>query len=353
LNEARDHELTVTGAGGVPVQGVSGVLLQLTGAEADTAGAYLSVYPKPPRVDLWNDRSGFPPAEPAFSNVNVPQGEAVANLMYVPVGAGGKIRLHSRPGSIHAIADVVGWFDDEGSGATIRAVTPSRILDTRLGTGSDKRPFGSGEARPIVVRGVGPVPAGATAVVVNITADRATADSYVTAWPGGTTRPDASVLNPRPGPARSGLATVPLGADGSIALYNAIGQVDLVADVVGYVTPDDDSPSTAVSPRRLLDTRTTATPLTTGEIRTIFIGGVPRAARAVWLNVTGTNATAAGYLTVWPSGSRRPDASNLNVAPDRPVANLVLVPLGSDGAIQVFNASGTTDLLVDVAGYLS
>jgi hypothetical protein len=31
----------------------------------------------------------------------------------------------------------------------------------------------------------------------------------------------------------------------------------------------------------------------------------------------------------------------------------VLVPLGADGSVQVFNAAGTIDLLVDLAGYLS
>jgi hypothetical protein len=350
----RDHELTVTGAGGVPAHGVSGVLLQLTGAEPDTTGAYLSVYPKPPRVDLWNDRSGFPSAEPAFSNVNVPQGEAVANLVYVPVGAGGKIRLHSRPGAIQAIVDVVGWFDDgDGSGAAIQAVTPSRILDTRRGTGGPQQPFGPGETRAVAVRGHGGVPDDATAVVVNLTADRATADSFVTAWPSGVARPDASALNPRPGPARSGLATVPLGPDGSVSLYNGVGKTDLIADVVGYVTPATAGVSTAVNPARILDTRITAAPLTPGESRLVHINGVPAGARAVWLNITGTNATDPGFLTVWPSGTARPDASNLNVAPDRPVANLVLVPLGPDGSVQVYNAAGTIDLLVDVAGYLS
>ena len=353
-NNERDHELTVTGVGGVPAHGVSGVLLALTGAEPDTSGAYLSVYPKPPRLDLWNDRSGFPAAEPAFSNVNVPEGEAVANLVYVPVGAGGKIRLHSRPGGIQAIADVVGWFDDgDGSGAAVQAVTPARILDTRLGTGSERRPFRAGETRSIAVRGQGGIPNDATAVVVNLTADRATADSFVTAWPGGAARPDASALNPRPGPARSGLATVPLGADGSISLYNALGQADLIADVVGYVTTATAGVSTAVNPARILDTRVTASPLGPGEARLVRVFGVPPSARAVWLNVTGTNATQPGYLTVWPSGSARPDASNLNVSPDRPVANLVLVPLGADGSVQVFNATGTIDLLVDLAGYLS
>jgi hypothetical protein len=352
--EAIDHELTVAGVGGVPAHGVSAVLLQLTGADPDTTGAYLSVYPKPPRLDLWNDHSGFPGAEPAFSNVNVPEDEAVANLVYVPVGAGGKIRLHSRPGSIQAIADVVGWFDTgDGSGAGIRAVTPARILDTRLGVGSAKKPFGPGETRPLAVRGRGGVPDDATAVVVNLTADRATANSFVTAWPSDEARPDASVLNPRPGAARSGLATVPLGDDGAIELYNDSGRADLIADVVGYVTDAATGASTATSPRRVLDTRTTVTPLAAGESRIVAIAGVPSSARAVWLNVTATNATEPTYLTVWPAGSAQPDASNLNVVPDRAVANLVLVPLATGGKVTVYNASGTTDLLVDVAGYLA
>jgi hypothetical protein len=145
---------------------------------------------------------------------------------------------------------------------------------------------------------------------------------------------------------------VPLGDDGSISLYNAIGKTDLIADVVGYVTTATAGVSTAVNPARILDTRVTATPLGPGEARVVRVFGAPPSARAVWLNVTGTNASQPGYLTVWPSGSARPDASNLNVAPDRPVANLVLVPLGADGSVQVFNASGTIDLLVDLAGYL-
>jgi hypothetical protein len=35
------------------------------------------------------------------------------------------------------------------------------------------------------------------------------------------------------------------------------------------------------------------------------------------------------------------------------VPNLVVVKLGSGGAVQVFNASGSTDVVVDVMGFYS
>ena len=38
-------------------------------------------------------------------------------------------------------------------------------------------------------------------------------------------------------------------------------------------------------------------------------GGVPAEAQAVVLNVTATNATASTYITSYPSGSGRPNAS--------------------------------------------
>ena len=59
-----------------------------------------------------------------------------------------------------------------------------------------------------------------------------------------------------------------------------------------------------------------------------------------------------GYLTAWPTGQGQPTASNLNFTPGQTVPNLVVVPVGTDGTIQIFNGSpGTVDVIVDVAGY--
>jgi len=80
--------------------------------------------------------------------------------------------------------------------------------------------------------------------------------------------------------------------------------------------------------------------------------GVPaQGVVAAVLNVTVTNPSAAGYITAWSSGQPRPLTSNLNFSVGQTVANLAIVPLGADGKVSLFNAFGTTDLIVDVAGY--
>jgi hypothetical protein len=81
-------------------------------------------------------------------------------------------------------------------------------------------------------------------------------------------------------------------------------------------------------------------------------GGVPGSGvSAAVLNVTVTNTTAASYLTVWPDGTTQPLASDLNWVAGETVPNLVVVELGSDGAVDIYNYSGSTDVAVDVEGY--
>ena len=83
-------------------------------------------------------------------------------------------------------------------------------------------------------------------------------------------------------------------------------------------------------------------------------GGVPATGvSAVALNVTVADPTAAGYITVWPSGTPRPETSNLNFQAGQNIPNLVIVPVGPDGKIQLYNGSpGTVQLIADVAGYI-
>jgi hypothetical protein len=82
------------------------------------------------------------------------------------------------------------------------------------------------------------------------------------------------------------------------------------------------------------------------------VGGVPASGvGAVVANVTVTNTTGASYLTVWPDGTAQPNASDLNWVAGETVPNLVVVELGSDGAVDIYNYSGSTDVIVDVEGY--
>jgi hypothetical protein len=70
-------------------------------------------------------------------------------------------------------------------------------------------------------------------------------------------------------------------------------------------------------------------------------------------NLTATRTTSIGYLTAWPAGAPQPSTSNLNFLPGQSVPNLVMLQLGAGGALAVFNELGTSDVIVDVMGYVS
>ncbi len=81
-------------------------------------------------------------------------------------------------------------------------------------------------------------------------------------------------------------------------------------------------------------------------------GGVPATGvGAVALNVTVTNGTTGSFLTVFPTGSAKPTASNVNFGPNQTIPNMVLAKLGTDNTISIYNALGATDVIADVAGW--
>jgi len=367
--EAANHEFIVAGRGGVPATGVSAVLLNVT-ATAPSDDGYLTVYPKLPRGsrnpsnfdEVWDDQSSYVAGYPSSSNLNFRAGEVVPNLVLVPVGAGGKVRLDSFAGTVDVVADVVGWFDrGPGSGDGFTAVTPARLLDTRDGTGGIGGRFSSGTARDLPVAGLGGVPADATASVLNVTAVNPSGPGYVTVWPAGQPMPVASSLNTDTGRTRPNLVVAKLGAGGAVSLfdYDAVGGSDLVVDVVGYFGGEGGQ-VTAVDPQRLLDSRsgldTAAAPFASGEQRDVQVSGragVPPGATAVVLNVTATEPTAPGFVTAWPAGQPRPLASTLNFAPGDNVANLVMVGLGPGGTLSLYQFGGSTHVVADVVGFVS
>jgi hypothetical protein len=78
---------------------------------------------------------------------------------------------------------------------------------------------------------------------------------------------------------------------------------------------------------------------------------VPAGAVAVTFSIAYTEGQGPGYLTVYPAGIDRPNASNLNKVGPGPVASLVTVRLGTDGDVVVFNERSATNLVIDVSGY--
>ena len=251
---------------------------------------------------------------------------------------------------------------EAGAGSRFVPTSPVRMLDTRAGVGAPKQAVGPGQSVTLQVTGTGGVPAaGVSAVALNVTAVGATARGFVTAYPTGQPRPEASNLNLNPGVVTPNLVIVKVGDGGRVTLYNSSGTTHLLADLAGYYTADSGSSYRPLTPARLLDTREgtgarrgTVGPAETIRLKVTGVGGVPATGvTAVALNLTAVGASGSGFVTAFPGDEQRPEASNLNLARGRATPNLVLVKVGPDGVVALYNHSGTTHLLADVAGYFT
>ena len=346
--------VTVVGRGGVPATAVGAVALNIT-VTNPTAAGYLTVFP-----------TGQP--QPTASNLNFTPGLTIPNMAVVAVGAGGQVSVFNSAGTSDVIVDVLGWFP---AGAAFTGVNPARLLDSRAGyptfdgAFAGLGPVAANSSTQFIASGRGTVPAsGVGAVALNVTVTAPVGQGYLTVYPTGATRPTASNLNFVPGQTIPNMVIVPLGTGGQISIFNGSGgTAHVVVDVLGWFPAG--TAFTGLTPARVLDTRIgqpTADGLFSGwgklfddatmNVRVTGRGGVPATdVGAVALNVTVTNPTAAGYLTVYPSGNRHPTASNLNFVPGQTIANMVIVPVGNNGQIALYNSAGQTDMIVDVLGW--
>ncbi len=244
------------------------------------------------------------------------------------------------------------------AGSTYFPTTPHRLLDTRA-TGQTLQ---AGGALTIRVADSAEVAADATAVAINVTVTDTTAASFLSVYPAGQPAPATSNLNWQRSATVANLVVVAVGSGYSVTLRNADGSVDVIVDLEGYFAPASSGGAyfDPLVPARIADTRAGSgyqgagsglSPQGTLQLQVAGHGGVPVGAAAAVLNVTVTNTTAASYLSVYPSGEAWPGSSTLNWAAGQTVANRVIAPLGSDGAITLLNDRGYAAATVDVSGY--
>ncbi|MER8047628.1 hypothetical protein [Streptomyces sp. NPDC094032] len=197
---------------------VTAVVLNVTATNV-TAGTFVTALPKGAAV--------------VGSHLNPGKGETRSNLVVVPVKDGG-VDLYNRAGSVDLIADVAGYYTADRLGSLYESLSPQRLMDTRTGTGVPKAKLGAGRTVTLTVADKAWIPAkGTTAVVLNVTATNTTSNTFVTAYPYGTTRTAASNLNVPKGATVSNLIVVPV-KDGKVTFYNHGGTTDLIADVQGF-----------------------------------------------------------------------------------------------------------------------
>lgn len=320
--------IAVAGQAGVPASGVGAVLVNLT-ATSVTAPTFVTAWP-----------SGQ--ARPDTSNLNPVPGQDTANLAVVPVDATGAISLYNHAGSAELVVDVVGYIP-ASSGFTPAS---TRLVDTRTA------------ATPLVADAPRTVPLGLASprvAVVNLTGVGATAPTFLTAWTTGATRPATSNLNLATGVAAANLAVVTPGADGTITVANHAGRVDLVVDLLGSFPAD--ATITALAPTRLLDTRDGAGPVTPDDPGAIAATVVRSAtgtdqAGTMLATLTGVNATARAFATVWTGPGTRPATSNLNLRTTGAVANLMVLPVTAGGDVHLYLNAGRADLVVDAVAWV-
>ena len=343
----------VTGLDGIPATGVTGVALNVTVTNPVGSG-YLTVYP-----------AGQTP--PTSSNLNFVGGQTVANLVEVGTSQQGQVAVVTNASQADVIIDVEGYFTTTSGSGLYNGLVPARVCDTRSNQPANQctgKTLGPKGTLAVNVAGLGGVPSGAEAAVVNVTVTGTSAAGYLTVYPSGTV-PTASNLNWSQGSTVANLVVATLNSAGGFTVYNDAGTTQVVVDVLGYYAGGTQLGShftAASSPARICDTRPnqpanqcTGKTLGAGQTLTLGVaglGGVPTTATSVVINVTATDTTSAGYLTVFPSGAV-PLASNLNWARGVTVPNLVIATLNSSGGLSIYNNAGSTDVVVDVLGWYS
>jgi len=347
------------------VNGVTEISLDTALAYSDLGSVVLSVTVVPHGAA--GSATVFPGDDglvPATINVSYGPISAESNLVVSRVNRYTKRVKVFTTQTVDLVVDVLGYLSDtsgtRGASGGVRAVsmTAARVYDSRnFGV------IGPRMSRDVQVRGIGGVPATATAVIVNLTVTQPTGSGYLSVHAGGTAAPDTSNINFTIGQSKARLAIVPLDALGRLRVSAGGSSAEhFIIDVQGYFEP---ATSTNVGRTfaleggggRLVDT-TAGQPLTVGVPMCIDVyagrteagSGLPRdGVKGVWLSVTNSGAAGNGFLVVSARGTSTP-TSTLNFVAGETRTNSVFaaVPTTTDGMVCVATFSRNTHVVIDV-----
>ena len=148
---------------------------------------------------------------------------AIGAAVAVTLGGGGLLRANASENRVATSAV---------------SIVPIRVLDTRssLGVGG---PVRARQTIDLMLAGVNGVPFDAISVSLNVTVVGGTTPSFLTIFGTGVARPGTSSVNWVNGNPVANAVTSRLGSDGKVSFYNEAGDVQIIADLVGYVVPAD------------------------------------------------------------------------------------------------------------------
>jgi SpoIID/LytB domain protein len=232
--------------------------------------------------------------------------------------------------------------------ARFEPATPTRLVDTRDGTGTTAGALAGGCT--LVIRPN--VPSGSTAVAINIATVNTLSQGYIAAYPCGIARPITSAVQSQVGRIVSGSAIVPLGADGTFCVFTN-ATTDVVVDLNGSFSPSAGGRFEPIVTQRRFDSRPAGQLLAAGStvrVSTRFSGGAPATSTAASVTIHALDAAVDGFVTAWPCDRQRPLASSANVMRAGSAANVIDVAVGSTGEVCVF-VSAPMHLAVDMNGW--
>lgn len=331
-------------------------------------------------------------AIPTATALNFRAGVSITNSAIVPL-AGGALELRATTSTpTDVVVDATGYYLPLGAtprpaaASVFVPIRPCRIADTRRAVDGPFRPsaphrYLATAENFFVVRQGGDLDCGisssATSFVASITAVAPGASGYLRAWAAGAPEPTATVLNfADAGTSITNTVTLPRAAGSGISVrVQTARPTDVVVDISGYFVPAAEAPPTSavyhpVTPCRLADTRLAAagplrraTPQRTFKVAGTGLstqGGngagcaIPTAASAVAASLSAVAPSAAGYARAWAAGRPIPQATMINFGRPRvSITNSAFVELGSGGAAVRAVSAGTTDVVLDVAGYFA
>ena len=271
-------------------------------------------------------------AVPEASTVNYLAGQDRAASAVVPIGAGRSVCVYSSAES-HVVVDLNGYLASDGPLGLV-PVDPTRLVDEVVAAGA--------------VRQV-PIPDGAEAVAVGLTADAADNWGYLTVYPCDDEVPEASSVNYGPFESVAGSAYV--GTDGAAICVYTSARARVIVDLQGHFGPGG-AAFVAARPTRILDTRNAIggwAPIH-GATQGLDIAAAPPGAVATTGSLTAVGPATPGWETAHACGTAVPNASNVNSQPGRAAASGVTVRVDQSGRLCLW-ASTVTHTLFDVTGW--
>jgi len=290
-------------------------------------------------------------------------------------------------------AQQVAHADGLNGGGEFHPLTPARIYDSRNFDGGPINEAAPGPKQiafghatfPTQVLGKGGIPndpSQVLAIVANITVTGPSSAGVLAAY-GNKPTNLTSLLNFQANDVVSNNAIISPDSAGNITidLYGGAGTAYVVIDVFGWLSTSNVGAGASqgsrlipTNPGRILDTRdgynVRQGPISGGTSIDVPIRGVvpKNSATALVpgdgsvvgavLNVVGITDRPGGvstYLAATPAevpAGQSPTTSNVNLPASFIKANLVIVPVGADGKVHIFNKFGQADVAIDLVGYL-